>query len=298
MFYQATPRTLALWSILVAFSVMGIKFVAWSMTGSVALFSDALESIVNVIASFAAWMAIRYAGQPPDDNHPFGHHKAEYFSAVLEGVLIVVAALLILHQAGSALLRPTLEAEPWAGIAVNMAAGAINGFWAWLLITRGRAARSPALIADGKHILSDVITSAGVVIGLTLAILTGYFVLDPILAIIVAVNILWQGYKIIRSSLDALMDHALEESQQQQIRKIIAEHSGRATEFHDLKTRQAGQAMFAEFHLIVDGRMTVEESHRICDRIETALREVFAGIRVTIHVEPDHKSKPGEGWRV
>lgn len=289
-------RRLAAWSILISFLVMGIKFVAWWLTGSVALYSDALESIINVIASFAAWLAIGIAQRPADDAHQFGHHKAEYFSAVFEGVLIVIAALLIFSEAVQAIRTPTLEGAPWQGLAVNIAAGAINAAWATLLIRRGRKARSPALVADGKHIMADVFTSVGVVAGVTLAYLTGYLILDPLLAIAVALNILYQGYKIISSSINALMDHALDEEEQAVIRRTIADNSQGAIEFHDLKTREAGSAKFAEFHLVLDGAMSVERSHAICDRIETALHKACPGIRVTIHVEPHHKSKPGEGF--
>ena len=291
-------RRLALWSIIVAFGVMGIKFVAWWLTGSVALYSDALESIINVIASFAVWLAIGYAQRPADESHPYGHHKAEYFSAVLEGVLIVIAALLIIREAVPAFSDPTLNETLWLGIAVNVLAGAINGLWAWLLISRGRASRSPALTADGFHILSDVVTSVGVVAGLVLAIFTGYLILDPLLAILVALNILWQGSKIVFESMNGLLDHALAPEQQEEIRAIIAENSTGAIEFHDLKTREAGTAQFAEFHLIVDRQMSVEQSHRICDRIEGALHKAVPGIRVTIHVEPDYKQKPEEGFAV
>lgn len=291
-------RRLAFWSILVSLFVMGIKFIAWWLTGSVALYSDALESIINVIASFVAWLAIGYAQRPADETHQFGHQKAEYFSAVVEGMLIVFAAMLIVSEAVGALLEPTLRGAPWQGIMINIVAGAINGFWAYLLISRGRKARSPALVADGSHILADVVTSVGVVAGLSLAYLTGYLILDPLLAIAVAINILFQGYKIISRSINALMDHALSEGEQALIRRTIAEHSKGAIEFHDLKTREAGSARFAEFHLVLDGEMSVEASHAICDRIEKALHEASPGIRVTIHVEPHHKSKPEEGYAI
>lgn len=290
-------RRLAAWSIAISFAVMGVKFVAWKMTGSVALFSDALESIVNVIASFIAWYAIGFSQRPADESHPFGHHKAEYFSAVLEGVLIVVAALLIVQEAWQAFSTPRLADDPWAGMAVNAGAGAVNGFWAWLLVTRGRRAKSPALVADGQHILSDVVTSAGVLLGLFAALITGHAILDPVLALLVAINILWQGYKLIGGSLNALMDHALSEDEQAEISQIIADSSEGALEFHDLKTREAGPARFAEFHLVVPSAMSVARSHEICDAIEAALKERLPGIRVTIHVEPEHKKKP-DGIRV
>lgn len=285
-------RLLALWSIGVAAAVMGVKFIAWWVTGSVALYSDALESIVNVVASFAAWYAVGVSRKPADATHPFGHHKAEYFSAVLEGVLIAVAALLILHEASTAILEGVQPMESAGiGLAINAGAGAANGLWAWLLLRTGREARSPALIADARHIFSDVITSAGVIAGLLLALATGQAILDPLLAIIVALNILWQGYKLVGESFNGLMDHALGEEDQAAIRNLIAANSGDAIEFHDLKTREAGPARFAEFHLVVDSGMSVARSHEICDRIEDALHEAMPGIRVTIHVEPAHKRK-------
>ena len=288
---QNKVRRLAFWSIIVAFAVLGLKFVAWWLTGSVALFSDALESIVNVVASSVAFYAIGVSQLPPDDNHPFGHHKAEYFSAVTEGVLIVVAALLIFREAALALIEPQPLDAPALGLAVNMAATALNAVWAWLLVSTGRRERSPALVADGKHLWSDVVTSVGVFVGLVLALSTGWFWLDPALAVVVAANILWQGWLLVRSSVQGLMDVALDESDLARIRRIVEENSGEALEFHDVKSREAGRARFLEFHLVVPSDMTVETSHEICDRIEDALRAAMPGLRVTIHVEPAHKAK-------
>ena len=288
---QNKVRRLAFWSIIVAFAVLGLKFVAWWLTGSVALFSDALESIVNVVASSVAFYAIGVSQLPPDDNHPFGHHKAEYFSAVTEGVLIVVAALLIFREAALALIEPQPLDAPALGLAVNMAATALNAVWAWLLVSTGRRERSPALVADGKHLWSDVVTSVGVFVGLVLALSTGWFWLDPALAVVVAANILWQGWLLVRSSVQGLMDVALDENDLARIRHIVEENSGEALEFHDVKSREAGRARFLEFHLVVPSDMTVETSHEICDRIEDALRAAMPGLRVTIHVEPAHKAK-------
>jgi cation diffusion facilitator family transporter len=292
---QLRVQRLALASIAVAFLVMAIKFAAWWVTGSVALYSDALESIVNVIAAGVAWWAIGVSLKPADDEHPFGHHKAEYFSAVAEGVLIVLAAILILHSAGQAIWSGVLVlTEPGLGMAINLIAAAINAAWAYVLIRNGRAARSPALIADAHHIRADVITSIGVIVGLLLALVTGWLILDPLLAIVVACNVLWQGYKIILASMHGLMDHALEPEEREQISALITENSGEAIEFHDLKTRVAGAARFVEFHLVVASDMTVARSHRLCDRIEEALRRRFDNVRTTIHVEPEHKAKHSE----
>jgi cation diffusion facilitator family transporter len=288
-----TVRRLAVASIAVAFVVMGIKFLAWYLTGSVALFSDALESIVNVIAAVIAWYAIRLSHKPADDEHPFGHHKAEYFSAVAEGVLIVLAAIIIMREAWFALQAPKLFVDAGIGLSINAAASVINAVWAYILINVGRKARSPALVADGMHIYTDVITSIGVLAGLLIAIETGWALLDPIMAIIVAINILWQGWRVISGSVQGLMDGALDPRDQEIIRSTVAANATGAIEFHDLKTREAGAVRFAEFHLVVPSSMTVSDAHDICDRIENALKENMKGISVLIHVEPENKAKHG-----
>jgi len=286
---------LAFWSIVVALGVMGLKFAAWWFTGSVALYSDALESIVNVIAASAAFWAITVSHKPADQDHQFGHHKAEYFSAVLEGVLIVVAALLIVAEAVRSWQNPAPLLEPGLGLGVNAAATVLNAVWAALLIGVGRRARSPAMVADGRHIVTDVVTSVGVLIGLLAAIATGWTILDPLLALVVAVNILFQGWKVITSSLGGLMDEAVPLTEAIRIREIISTNSKGAMEVHDLKTRIAGRATFIEFHLIVDAAMTVGASHVICDRIEEALKAEIPSVRVTIHVEPDDEAKLPKG---
>jgi len=290
-------RRLAAWSIVVALGVMLLKFVAWRMTGSVALYSDALESIVNVIAAAAALWAISVSHKPADSDHQFGHHKAEYFSAVLEGVLIVVAALLIIAEVWRAWQNPAPLEQAWEGLAVNALAAAVNGAWAALLIRVGRREKSPALEADGRHVMTDVITSVGVIAGLVGAVLTGWHLLDPLLALIVALNILWQGWRVIGSSLDGLMDRAVPVGETMRIRDIISANSKGALEVHDLKTRIAGRATFIEFHMVVDAAMSVGDSHAICDRIEDALKAEIPSVRVVIHVEPDDEAKlpPGTG---
>jgi cation diffusion facilitator family transporter len=282
---------LAAWSIPVALAVLALKFAAWWITGSVALYSDALESIVNVIAAFFALWAIRISHLPADDNHPFGHHKAEYLSAVVEGALIIVAALLICREAFFAMQRPMPLEQPWPGLALNAVGGALNAVWAWVLIRVGRQERSPALEADGRHILTDVWTSVGVIVGLVAAVSTGWAVLDPLLAIAVAINILYQGWHVIGSSVQGLMDVGVDAEQSIRIRGIISANAGGALEVHDLKTRIAGRATFIEFHLVVDAAMSVGDSHVICDRIEEALKAEIPSVRVVIHVEPDDEAK-------
>ncbi|RDW14374.1 cation diffusion facilitator family transporter [Paracoccus thiocyanatus] len=287
---SATER-IAFGSIAVGLIVLALKTLAWRLTGSVALLSDALESTVNVATAVAALVAIRVAAKPADRDHPYGHHKAEFFSAVLEGVMIIVAALLILREAWHGFQNPrTLEA-PLAGLLVNALAGALNGLWCWVLIGRGRRLKSPALVADGHHLLSDVISSAGVVVGVALAVATGWAVLDPALAALVALNILWSGWKVMASSLSGLMDEAVGEETLADIRATISDAAQGAIEAHDLRTRHAGPRTFIDFHLVVDGQTTVETAHDICDRIEQALKSKLPGALITIHVEPEHKAK-------
>ena len=289
-----TSLQLAVGSILVGIAVLALKTLAWWITGSVALLSDAVESTVNVATAFAALLAVRVAARPPDATHPYGHHKAEFLSAILEGVLIVFAALLILKEAYVGFQSPIAPEAPIPGLLVNFGATLVNAIWARVLVTNGRRLRSPALTADGQHLFADVVTSAGVAVGILLALATGWWFLDPLLAATVAVHILWAGIGIIRRSMSGLMDETAPEETLARIRGIIAAEFTGEMEAHDLRTRQAGPALFIDFHLVVPGRTSVFEAHERCDRIEAALRAAFEDARVTIHVEPEHKAKPDE----
>ena len=278
-------------SIVVAIAVMGIKYLAYWKTGSVALYSDALESIVNVVTAIVALVTIRISARPADRRHQFGHHKAEYFSAVLEGALIIVAALLILHEAYDAFRNPRALTEPMLGIAISSLATALNAGWSAFLVVWGRRHRSPALVADGWHLATDVATSLGVLVGLGLAALTGWQVLDPLLATAVAFNILWTGWRLTRESMSSLMDEAVTADMRRQIRELISANADGAIEVHDLRTRTAGPATFIEFHLVVPGTMTVAAAHQICDRIEAAIGAAILGSEVLIHVEPEGEAR-------
>ncbi|NMJ41918.1 cation transporter [Roseomonas sp. JC162] len=286
---QAT--TLAIGSVVVAIAVLALKGVAWWLTGSVALMADALESIVNVAAAVAALAAVHYSSMPADDNHPYGHAKAEYFSAVLEGALIVVAALVILHESWGALRNPRAPEQAGIGLLVSAFASGVNATWALMLMRRGRALRSPALLADARHLWSDVVTSAGVIVGVGLVAMTGILWLDPLLAALTAVNILVSGFRLLRESVGGLMDEAVPPATMDRIRAIVAEQAEGAIEAHDLRSRHAGRFTFLEFHLVVPGGMTVREAHDICDRIEAALKSELASAIITIHVEPEGKAK-------
>jgi len=283
--------TLALVSVMVAVAVLALKGFAWWLTGSVALMADALESVVNVAAAVAALIAVRYSALPADANHPYGHAKAEYFSAVLEGALIIVAALLILNAAWGALLAPRAPEQAGIGLAVSAVASGVNAAWATLLMRRGRALRSPALVADARHLWSDVITSVGVIAGVGLVALTGVLWLDPLLAALTAASILFSGFRLLRESVGGLMDEAVPQATLDRIRAIVAEQAEGAIEAHDLRSRHAGRYTFLEFHLVVPGGMTVRASHDICDRIEAALKAELSNAVITIHVEPEGKAK-------
>jgi cation diffusion facilitator family transporter len=278
-------------SVLVGVAVLALKYYAFHVTGSVALYSDALESIVNVAASIAALVAIRVSAIPPDASHPYGHQKAEYFSVVAEGALIIVAAILIFNEAYNAWLAPRMLEEPGLGFAFNGAATLLNGLWSAVLIGVGRRRLSPALVADGKHLLTDVFTSVGVLAGLILAVTTNIPALDPLLAALVALNILWAGWTLVRESVGGLMDEAVPAEQLEKIRGIISSNASGALEAHDVRTRHAGRQRFVDFHLVVPGSMTVSEAHEICDRIERAIQEEVSDALITIHVEPEDKAK-------
>ncbi|MDA3920212.1 MAG: cation diffusion facilitator family transporter [Salinisphaera sp.] len=285
---------LALGSVAVGCVVLGLKSLAYWMTGSVALLSDALESIINIVAAGAAVVALRVAAMPADRNHPFGHGKAEYFSSVLEGILIVIAALAIIREAWFSLFDLKPIAAPVAGLAFNGLASLLNGLWAFVLLRSGRRLRSLALIADGKHLLADVVTSAGVFAGVVLVSLTGWLILDPIIAFLVALNIVWSGWGLVRESVGGLMDESLPTDELDRIRRVIFEHAEGAYQAHDLRTRHAGRQTFIEFHLVVSGDLPVRTAHGICDRLESALQKAVPNCRVTIHVEPEHKAKQSD----
>ena len=284
-------RQLALAGIAVSILVVTLKAMAYWRTGSLALYSDALEAIVNVITAIGATVAVQMAGRPADTRHQYGHHKAEYFSAVLEGILILVAAFTILHEVVGALGTPKVIAQPGFGLLLNGLATIVNGAWGWQLIQRGKSLRSPALVADGWHLWTDVATSIGVLVGIGLVVITGWHWLDPLLAAMVALYILWAGWRIIQVSMSSLMDEAVTAEIQRRIHAVISDKGFGAIEAHDIRTRTAGRISFIEFHLVVPGDMSVARSHQICDRLEAALEEAVPGANVLIHVEPHVKAK-------
>lgn len=278
-------------SVLVGVIVLAIKSYAYYLTGSIALYSDALESVVNVATAAAALIAVRLSARPANETLPYGYHKAEYFSAVLIGALIVIASGSIFREAYLGLRNPAPLDIPFEGLAVNGLAALINAAWCWVLLREGRRSRSPALTADGKHLLTDVLSSVGVLAGVTAAVLTGFDFLDPLLAVLVGLNILWSGWGLIKESVGGLMDVALPSDRLARIRELISANAEGAIEAHDIRTRQAGRMIFIDFHLVVPGQMSVDDAHTICDRIEHRLREEVEHCLITIHVEPENKAK-------
>jgi cation diffusion facilitator family transporter len=278
-------------SLAVSMVVLALKAAAYWLTGSVALLSDALETVINVVAALGALVALRLSALPPDANHLYGHSKAEYLSAMAEGALVLLTSLLIGREAWEGWQNPHAPETPFLGIGLNAGAGVINLVWGLALIRNGRLWRSPALIAGGQHIMTDVWTTGAVLIGFALVPLTGYLRLDPLIAGLVALNILWTGYGMLRESMGALMDEVADPEAVAELRKIISASADGAIEAHDLRTRTAGATTFIEFDLVVPGTMTVQDAHAICDRVEDALRAHLGNAVINIHVEPEREAK-------
>ncbi len=273
-------------SIAAALVTMGLKFWAYLLTDSVGLFSDVAESSVNLIAAVVAFWALNLAAQPPDSEHTFGHSKAEYFSSALEGALIVLAAISIAVAASQRLLNPQPVTRVEWGLILSLVAAAINGGVAVTLLRAGRRLKSISLRADGHHLLSDVWTSIGVVVGLVLAKLTGWLILDPLIALIVSVHIAWVGVHLLRETFSGLMDTALPEAEQAIIRKTLSTYQERGIQFHALRTRVAGARNFVAFHVLVPGNWTVQQGHALCDELEVHINHELPGTDVMTHLEP------------
>ncbi len=278
-------------SVVVSLAALSLKYAAYAVTGSVALYSDAIECIINVVAAIAALLALSVSARPADANHPYGHYKAEYLSAVVEGTMVLLTASAIAVQAWIGWHHPHAPSAPLLGIGLNAAAGLLNWVWAVALVRVGRARRSPALAAGGQHVMSDVWSSAGLLAGFALVPLTGWLWLDAVLAALVAANILRVGFEMVRRSIGGLMDEVVDQEAVGEIRRVISENADGAIEAHDVRTRCVGSMTFIEFHLVVPGHMEVQTAHDICDRIEVALRSELGEALINIHVEPEQKAK-------
>ena len=283
-------RRIAFWGIPLAFGVMGLKLVAWWVTGSVALLSDGLESTVNVIAAFIAYFVIRYAHKPADDDHPYGHHKAEYFSSGFEGILIMGVSAGILWAAGHRLFDPQpIEQVGW-GLGLSVLSSALNGLLAWVMFRSAREHRSIALEADARHLVTDVWTSAGVLVGIAGAALTGWLWLDAVAAIAVALNILKEGVELVWRSSQGLMDSAVEPEVQSTIdatlQQFVAAQAPGAVRFDHVSTRRAGQRQFVDMHLHMPADWTLRHAAELRGQVERALMTAVPGLRATIELLP------------
>ena len=274
-------------SIAAALATIGLKTLAWWLTGSVGLLSDALESLVNLAAALLALTMLRVAASPPDEEHPYGFSKAEYFSAGIEGALIVLAAAGILASAIPRLIDPRPLDAPILGLALSAAASAINLAVGLLLIRVGRREHSITLEADGHHLMTDVWTSAGVIAGVALVFATGWLILDPLVALAVAVHIVWAGLRLMRRSWRGLLDAAISSEDSREVTKLFSEYSKRyGVTFHALRTRQAGARRFISFHFLVPDAWTVARAHQLSEEIESRIRSLVPNAAVFTHIEP------------
>ncbi len=286
-------RRMAMLSIATSIATMALKFGAWFITGSVSLWSDALESCVNLAAGLTALGALTIAGRPADDDHAFGHDKAEYFASGVEGGLILVAAAAIIWSAVQRLLTPQSLQSLGLGIVVAVAAAAMNFVTAMIMLRAARRYDSITLEADAKHLMTDVWTSAGIVAGLAVVIFIPHWsILDPVMAIAVGIHIVFTGVDLVRRSANGLMDAALPADEIHAAEAAIRSHLPADASFHDLRTRKAGRRRFLEFHLLVPGGQSVASAHGLCDAIEAAIEARLANTHITIHVEPTESHPP------
>ena len=273
-------------SIIVSVVVFGMKMAAWWATGSVGLLSDALESTVNIVAAVVALFALRTAMKPADAMHHFGRGKAEYFSASIEGFMILLAALIIVYTAIERIISPRdLEQIGW-GLTISTVAAVINGGAALILLRAGKLHRSPVLVADGKHLMTDVWTSVGVIVGVGLVVVTGWNRLDGIVAMAVGLNIIVTGINLLRSSTAGLMDKALSDDDHLKIVNVLTKYESDEVKFHALQTREAGRSRFVSMHVLVPGAWTIQKGHDLSENLEADIIAELPDTIITTHVEP------------
>lgn len=281
-----TPQRLLLASVLVAVITITLKTLAWYITDSVGLLSDAMESLVNLASAIFGLLMVTIAQRPADDDHPYGHHKAEYFSSGFEGVLIIAAAMGIVWAAGHRLLEPQpIEQVGW-GLALSVVSSALNGLMAWFMFRAAKVHRSVALDADARHLVTDVWTSVGVVVGIGAVALTGWLWLDPVVAIGVALNILWEGAHLMWRASQGLMDEAVEPDVLRQIQKTLAEFAHPTIRFDHVTTRRSGQRRFVDMHMHMPASWSLGRAAAVRSSVEQALMSAVPGLRATIQLLP------------
>lgn len=283
---KLAPQQLALISIFASIFVIVIKYISYYVSGSVSLLSDAMESLVNLATALITFFMVRLAFQPPDKEHMYGHTKAEYFSSILEGLFILLAALAIIYTAILRIINPQPLQKIEIGLLLSLIASAVNFTVGRILINQGRKRHSIALEADGAHLMTDVITSGGVFLGLIIVSITKISTLDPIIAILVAVQIIVTGIKIINKSVSGFMDVAISPNELNVISDEFARHEKKGIQFHGLRTRQSGTRRFISFHVLVPGNWTIKKGHSLVEEIEAHIRKHIAFTTITTHLEP------------
>jgi cation diffusion facilitator family transporter len=281
-----TARRYALLSVGAAVVTITLKSTAYGLTGSVGLLSDAMESVVNLVAALVAVWALTLASRPADQEHAYGHTKAEYFASAVEGIMIIIAALAIGAAAGERLLHPQPLERVWLGLGVALVAALVNGGVAWVLLQAGRRLRSITLQADAQHLLTDVWSSGGVVLGVGLVQLTGWLPFDPLIALLVAANIIWTGVRLMRTTADGMLDGAWPAEEQAGLAAVLALHEQAGIVFHALRTRLAGQRRFVSLHILVPGAWPVQQAHDLAETIEQEIRARLPNTTVFTHLEP------------
>ncbi len=287
MIVTATNLTKYAWlSIAAAVATIALKTGAWWVTGSVGLLSDAAESVVNLVAAIVALIALSLAAKPADKAFHYGRTKAEYFAAGTEGVMIFVAAVIIILAAVERMLSPRDIEAVGVGLLISLIASLVNGGVALVLLRAGRTHNSVTLRADGKHLMTDVVTSAGVLVGVGLVWITGWAWLDPLVALLVGLNILWTGWKLLGESSRGLLDESMSKEDHARIRAILDRHTSPSVRFHALRTRISGSRSFLEFHMLVPGTWTIQRGHDALEDIVDEIVEEFPGLQVLGHLEP------------
>ena len=284
-------RQVALVAVIGGISIFLIKLLAYFVSNSVALLSDALESIVNILASVLMLFSVWISAKPADDSHNYGHQKIEDISSMLEGVFIIVAALFIINAAFGRLFSSIIPIQIDLAIGISMAATALNGGLSYFLIRQAKKSGSAAIEGDAKHLLSDVISTVGVWIGLFIVSLTGWSIVDPVMAFIVAALIIRMGLGLVLKSCSRLMDNSCKE-EEAKIREVLLRHKFHFIDFHDMKTRRNGNLVFCELHLSVDGKLSVSEAHKLTDHLENELKQELPTANLTIHIEPKKPATP------
>jgi cation diffusion facilitator family transporter len=286
MFARSAARSYAFLSIGAALITIALKSTAYLLSGSVGLLSDAMESGVNLVAALVAVWALTLASRPADTEHAYGHSKAEYIASAVEGLLILVAAFSIGWAAIDRLFHLRALEQVWLGLAISIVAAGVNGGVALILLRAGNRLRSITLRADAHHLLTDVWTSVGVVIAVVLVALTGWLILDPLVALLVATNIVWTAIRLLRDTANGVLDHALPTADQTRITAILAPYTGQGLAFHAVRTRIAGQRRFISLHILVPGAWTVQHGHELAEQIEQQIRAALPKSTVFTHLEP------------